>query len=162
MLSILFLSSHFVSFLSGTHSRSVGQMDSNWRWDLGQGYCIRAQPKSGKSICTSAGINDKWLWWWFRWYEVSTIDKRCPATNTYKSTQFLRFYLYVSVLFFFHHFYWLMHHIYISNLSGFMGIFSNLSACWLSFSLMILSWIKSGRQLCFFFMMICFVRVHRS
>lgn len=116
-------------------------MDSNWRWDLGQGYCIRAQPKSGKGICTSAGINDKWLWWWFRWYEVSTIDKRCPTKRlsfTYKihkSTHFLRFYLYmflhcccVFFLPFFCFVYLLMHH--ISNLSNSIDIFSNLSACW--------------------------------
>lgn len=71
LLCFLF-SSHLSLLFSfkGTHTRSFRQMDTNRWWNMGQGYCVRTQSSCSQSICTSTGVNNKWLGRWFRWHEV--------------------------------------------------------------------------------------------
>lgn len=70
-VSIVFHIFYSISHISGTHSRSIGQMDTNRWWNLGQGYCFWTKQKSRKSICPSPSSHNKWIWWWIWRNEVS-------------------------------------------------------------------------------------------
>lgn len=46
-------------------------MESNWWWNLGQGYCIWTKQASRQGICSGTSADGKWRRRRFRWNEVN-------------------------------------------------------------------------------------------
>jgi hypothetical protein len=58
-------------FISGAYTGSAGQVETNWRRDLGENYRFRTKQACSESLCARPRFDSQRQRRWLRWNEVS-------------------------------------------------------------------------------------------